>query len=135
MDAYVRKTFPVQAKRVTSANMEEVAELCDGHIQHGLKGKFIEVPVKKVLDVSQKHAHVGDWVLNYQGGWKVYNNRAFRASFDQVHESSKTAGEALDGLANIFQSSGQVTDEDLRTLQHTVNPRDMRGSRPRAWGR
>jgi len=127
MDSYVRKPFNVDAKRVTSANLEELAELCGGTIQHDTKGKCIEVPVKKVLDRSQRLAHPGDWLLKYQGGWKVYNNRAFRSSFDQVHESSKTAGEALDGLTNIFQSSGQVTDEDLRHLQDTVNPRDMRG--------
>jgi hypothetical protein len=125
---YVRKPFAVSATRVSSENFDEVAELTGGHIQHGLKNgravKFIEVPVKKVLDVKQKHAFVGDWVLQYQGGWKVYTHRAFRDSFEQDHTSTKTAGEALDSLNNIFQSSGQVTDEELQELRTVVSTND-----------
>lgn len=128
LTSYVRKPFPVDAIRVSSENFDEVAELTGGNVQHGLKSgravKFIEVPVKKVLDVKQKHAYVGDWVLQYQGGWKVYTHRAFRDSFEQVQESAKTAGEALNSLHRVFQDSGQVTDQELQELRTVVSTND-----------
>jgi hypothetical protein len=131
---YVRKPFAVGAIRVTEANFDEVVELTGGHVQHGLKNsrpvKFIEVPVKKVLDVKQKHAYVGDWVLQYQGGWKVYTHRAFRDSFDQ-DRTSKTAGEALDSLHRVFQSSGQVSQEELQELRTVVSTNDAVAGRRR----
>jgi hypothetical protein len=120
---YVRKPFPVQAERVTTENIEELAEKCRGTIFNSPKGAFIDGFVKKTLDPRHGQAYVGDWLVEYQGGWKVYTNRAFRATFDRA-VSDQHVDEPLSRLANIFQSSGQVTDEDLQQLAHTVNERD-----------
>lgn len=91
---FVRKPFYVDAVRVTSANMTDVAKWCggtvrqakpDGDVQQGrVPQKYVEVPVYLPMNDRQKMAFVGDWVLFAGKGYKVYTNPAFNKTFQGV---------------------------------------------------
>lgn len=91
---FVRKPFYVDAVRVTSANMADVAKWCggtvrqakpDGDVQQGrVPQKYVEVPVYLPMNDRQKMAFVGDWVLFAGKGYKVYTNPAFNKTFQAV---------------------------------------------------
>lgn len=88
IEQFVRKSFPVDAVRVTAENMAEVAKWCDGEIQvdtaqDNTSGNtnFIKVRVQNPLNERQTKAYVGDWVLYAGKGYKVYKDSAFRKSF------------------------------------------------------
>lgn len=89
---YVRKTFHVNAVQVTEDNIEEVAKWCGGEvltkqtpIKNAIKVEtFVKVPVLRPLNDKQSSAFISDWVLEHEGGYKVYTDRAFVKSFEQV---------------------------------------------------
>jgi len=89
---YIRKPLYVAAVRITKANFEELADWCQGEIQDewvlgeetsGNK-KFIRVRVHNPKNPRQTKGFVGDWILYTERGYKVYTNKAFRESFDEV---------------------------------------------------
>lgn len=89
---YIRKALYVDAVRVTTVNMGEVAQWCDGEIL--LDGvsttstgkRYIAVRVTYPKNARQTKAFVGDWILYAEQGYKIYTNRAFRAAFDEAPE-------------------------------------------------
>lgn len=90
-ESYARKTFYVDAVRVTNENMEEVANWCAGEIRRTLGSEkrpprpYIKVDVGRALNERQTRAYEGDWVLFYDGnGFKVYTEQAFEKSFEPV---------------------------------------------------
>jgi hypothetical protein len=82
---YVRKPFYVDAIQVTSENMNDVAAWCNGAIQPSDKTLYIQVDVAKPISPRQTMAFPGDWILSAGPGFKVYTNRAFQNSFEQVN--------------------------------------------------
>lgn len=86
---FARKPFYVDAVRVSEANIEEVAEWCDGKIQTNDEGKFISVKVHRPLTERQTQAFIGDWVLFAGTGFKVYVPKAFDKSFEKVKTLTK----------------------------------------------
>lgn len=79
-----RKTFQVDAVRVTKENMSAVAKWCQGEIQTENDGKkFIKVRVLRPLNEGQTKAFVGDWVLYAGTGYKVYTNKSFWTCFEK----------------------------------------------------
>lgn len=93
---FARKPFYVDAVRVSEANMEEVAEWCQGEIlvdddeqspTHGQK--YIKVKVHRPLTDDQTRAFIGKWVLFAGTGFKVYNPKAFDKSFEKVKTLTK----------------------------------------------
>lgn len=94
---YVRKPLFVDAIQVTTQNFEEVAQWCQGDIQsthdfeQGVTSdkNHIRVRVHNPKSVRQTQAFVGDWILYAERGYKVYTNKAFHNSFDQVEEEIK----------------------------------------------
>lgn len=86
---YVRRPFEVRGVQVTEENMPQVAEWCNGTIETTPDGvKFVKVNVKNPIDERQTLAFVGRWVLYSQnGGYKVYTDRAFRSSFEELVEA------------------------------------------------
>lgn len=94
---YIRKPLYVDAVRLTGSNFDEVASWCQGETLHdevpGNKGpgkKYIHVRVHNPKNPRQTKAFVGDWLLYTERGYKVYTNKAFHASFDEVPAESKT---------------------------------------------
>lgn len=89
---FARRPFYVDAVRVTQANMEEVAEWCNGKIQTQGEDEapYISIKVYRPLNDRQTQAFVGDWVLLYGStGFKVYTPKAFDKSFEKVKTLSK----------------------------------------------
>lgn len=90
---YVRKPFEVEAVRVTEENFEEVAKWCGGDIHHApatkrrAEARFIKLRVQLAMSERQTKAFVGDWILYGGKSYKIYTNRAFTKSFDQVPDS------------------------------------------------
>lgn len=82
---YVRKPFNIDAVQITSTNMEDVALWVDGSVLEDDAGKpYIKVDVKRPFNERQTRAYVGDWVLAAGTGYKVYNDKAFKKSFEQT---------------------------------------------------
>lgn len=79
---FVRKPLYVQAVRVTEQNFEELADWCQGDIETEGNKKFIRVRVHHPKFPKQTQAFIGDWLLWHESGYKIYTDRAFRASFD-----------------------------------------------------
>ena len=88
-----RKSFPVDGVRITSDNIEEVANWCDGEIRteeyRGNEQKFIKVRVHNALTERQTKGYIGDWVLYAGKGYKVYTDKALRKSFDQEAQEER----------------------------------------------
>lgn len=84
---------PVDAIRVTSENIEQVAAWCRGEtkIYRGIDGNSIEVEEFGIrcIDMMVSHptgrrtakAFPGDWIVAVKDSFKVYNNRAFENTF------------------------------------------------------
>lgn len=84
IERYSRKPFFVDAVQVTSTNMKEVAEWCDGTIITTSKDKYIKVKVKRPTNHRQTTALVGDWILVSEYGYKVFSPRNFEMKFSKV---------------------------------------------------
>ena len=97
---FVRKPFPVQAVQVTTENMNEIAEWCNGEIRNlgehdGRWGPFVEVDVINPLRPRQAQAFVGDWVLQSEKGFKVYTRSAFEKCFDSAEDCRRVVDDIV----------------------------------------
>ncbi len=82
---YVRKPFYVDAVQITTENIDEIAQWCEGEVQSDKDGtKYVKVRVLRPLNDRQTKAYVGDWVLYAGTGFKVYTTKAFGNSFEKV---------------------------------------------------
>ena len=99
---FIRKPLYVDAVRVTGANFDEIAAWCQGEVQQdevpgqGTGKKFIKVRVHNPKNPRQTKAFVGDWLLYTERGYKIYTNKAFHASFDEVEEDETDNGKVKD---------------------------------------
>lgn len=81
---FTRKSFEVEAVRVTHENFEEVRAWCDGE-EHGSEhGRYFQIDIKTQVSQRARRAHIGDWVLRSGTGFRVYTNNAFRDFFIPV---------------------------------------------------
>lgn len=85
-EKYIRKPLYVDAVRVSTQNFDEIASWCQGEVQVDAETRkqYIKVRVHLPKVPRQTRAYPGDWILYTDKGYKVYTNRAFRASFDKV---------------------------------------------------
>jgi hypothetical protein len=117
-EGYSRKPFHVDAVQVTAENMAEVAAWCTGEIRTGkrivrdeknkiLERKevsFIKVSILRPLNERQTKAHIGDWILLSEAGFKVYTENAFSKAFekeDVVLDFKGTLGQLDLGIPEI----------------------------------
>lgn len=92
IEIFTRKSFSVEAVRVTADNIEEVAKWCSGTIETDENStRYIKVRVQNPLNERQTKAYVGDRVLYAGKGYKVYKESAFQKSFDK-QESHEPIG-------------------------------------------
>jgi hypothetical protein len=100
---YIRKPRYVDAVQITPDNFSEIAGWCQGEIRANdgdelvsngevnPNASYIRVRVHNPKNVRQTKAFVGDWILYTEKGYKVYTQKAFVNSFDQVsHDDSSS---------------------------------------------
>lgn len=93
---YIKKSIVVEAVRVTTGNLEAVAEWCQGKVQQDtkpgdIKGtgkKYIKVRVHHPINTRQTKARPGDWILYTDRGYKIYTNKAFHESWVPMENES-----------------------------------------------
>lgn len=123
---YIRKPLYVAAVRITGANFDEVAAWCQGEVQQdevpgkGTGKKYIRVRVHNPKNPRQTKAFVGDWLLYTERGYKVYTNKAFHASFDEIprefeNEDGSGNGTVVMGSTEII--SGVTLNEAIAWLR------------------
>lgn len=106
---FVRKPFYVDAVQVTSENMAEVAEWCNGAVRDiknqdgSVSSQYIKVQVSRAITDRQTKAFAGDWVLKAGSGFKVYTPKAFEKSFDPVDTISVSPDTTIDVDASVTQ--------------------------------
>jgi hypothetical protein len=88
---FVRKPLYVEGVQVSAENMVEVAAWCGGTIRHAAeevkKNPYIKLEsAVRGQPSRQTMAFPKDWVLSYNGGFKVYTQMAFAKTFDPVNE-------------------------------------------------
>jgi hypothetical protein len=109
---YVRKSFDVEAIRVTEENMKEIAEWCKGTVEtpHALSVEsdpFINVRVRYPLTPRQTQAFVGEWVLYSGTGFKVYTDSAVKKHFVGSESGNVT-------VTNVFVNNPEaITPSEL----------------------
>lgn len=94
---FIRKPLYVDAVKITSDNFAEIAAWCQGEIRSRENDEetkahpdldpivhYIRVRVHNPKNVRQTKAQVGDWLLYTDRGYKVYTEKAFFGSFDEV---------------------------------------------------
>lgn len=112
---YIRKPLYVDAVQVTEDNFYEVAHWCNGDIATDnpqfkermgsapVNQLYIRVRVHSPQSDRQKQAHIGDWVLYNNRGYKIYTDRAFQNSFDE--EPSAAFKRAVDELKETWREA------------------------------
>lgn len=125
---YERKTFRVQAVRVSSDNMWEVAGWCEGRYligQTGSQRPCIEIKLGHDAQRKPKYdrAYIGDWVtlLPGQNSFRIYKEKTFLEAFQQVmdHVEKRTrileavVGSMGGNLWGIGQQGDPFTAESI----------------------
>jgi hypothetical protein len=109
----MRKTFFVDAVQVTRENMQEIATWCGGEVARTVpKGRkeeveYVKVRVFRPLNERQTMAFKGDWVLYAGTGYKVYSDKAFKGSFEQLLPGNSPM------LEIEFAAGPHLSDEDI----------------------
>ncbi len=91
LETYTRKPFNVETVQVTEENLEAVATWVKGTVKEDGDKKYVQVKVHSPKNPRQTRAYVGDWVLLSAQGFKVYLDKAFRASFEKVAVEAASA--------------------------------------------
>lgn len=84
-DKYARRSFEIEAVRVTKDNMLEIMKWCDGSVFTGddKDDMYIKVSTQGRTE-RQTRAYVGDWVLKMGKSFKIYTDKSFRKCFEKV---------------------------------------------------
>lgn len=106
-EKFARRPFLVDAVRVSSTEMVEAANWCNGEILTENRGnrkvQYIYLDVPNAKSERQKKAYVGDYLLKAGKGFKVYTPKAFDDCFEEPSEellkSMEPSQEALFDLA------------------------------------
>lgn len=116
---YARKPFTIEAVRVTSSNLQDVAKWCESDVRIDEKGKnHVFVRVHRPINDRQSKAYVGDWVLKAGTGFKVYTNKAFHNSFEK--DATQTVEPQGDGIVVTPNASISVADPSQVLQQKTA---------------
>lgn len=141
IEKFERKSFPVDAVRVTEENIQDVAQWCNGEIHHqadntGTLNPYVKVKVRYPLNQRQTMAFLGDWILATDRGFKVYTDNALSQSFIKIEDDQEEASdipldpEGLQELRTVddpteIQNVFNVDGVRPSHIPGPVNPRDM----------
>jgi hypothetical protein len=87
---FVPRSFPIEGIEVKADNIEEVAKWCFGDVRSGSKKKegpvekYIKIRVYRLQDKSESRAFVGDTILYFASGFKVFTRAQFEKSYQPV---------------------------------------------------
>jgi hypothetical protein len=113
---YVRKPFEVEAIQVTRENFDQVAQWCKGNKQTLNDGTpYIKVKVFKPMGDRQTEAHIGDWILFMNGGYKVYLDQSFTRTFEEVNNGG-TFNNILENAQDVPESWTEDVKDGVRTI-------------------
>lgn len=111
-ETYERETFRVEAVRVTSTNMVEVAEWCGGRIvdSDGNGRRHIHVPTGK-NEEKIAHAFIGNWVTTLVNvrSFRVYKEKSFIESFRGIMSESEKFAKVHEILLSITRAQDSAT--------------------------
>ena len=87
---FIRKHAVVEAVRVTSINMAQVARWCDGRVQavtvNGIDVLCVIPPViRSSYDNKPRRAFVDDYIMLDGQGYKVYRQADFERMYDELN--------------------------------------------------
>jgi hypothetical protein len=111
---FERYTFRVEAVRVTTANLEEIAEWCGGRVVetpgYAPGRKHIQVPTGptgKGLD----RAHLGNWVtcLVKARSFRVYKEKSFLEAFHSIMSDTEKYAKVHQMLTQISTAQDKAT--------------------------
>ena len=122
---FERATFRVEAVRVTTKNLKEIAEWCGGRVVNlddvGVGRTHIKVPLGRIEGREKiAHAYLGNWVTCLEGtqNFRVYREKSFLNAFHEVtseaekfakiHELVLSVSRAQDTATYYGDSSGDV---------------------------
>lgn len=116
---YERKTFRVEAVRITSTNMEEVAEWCGGRVvkvqDYGWgvydQGRsYVQVPTGHQHD-KIAHAHIGNWVtcLTKTNSFRVYKEKSFLMAFRGILSETEKYAKVHELLVKVTRAQDAAT--------------------------
>lgn len=117
---FERKTFRVQAVRVTQENMGELAEWCGGAVVNADRHpddvtQYIEVETTR-MSGSKSHAWVGDWIarLSADHCFRIYRDKSFLEVFQEVSSESRKREKIMDLLAEfLVDQQSAMSQADL----------------------
>lgn len=105
--SFQRKTFQVQAVKITASNIRQMAEWCGGqYMTPENRAPYIVVP--RGHNGNTVRGYIGDWVtrLSSANNYHVYKDHVFREAFKElpgeVEKLSKVAHEILQVLPEQF---------------------------------
>jgi hypothetical protein len=111
---FERYTFRVEAVRVTTSNLEEIAEWCGGRVVetpgYAPGRKHIQVPTGptgKGLD----RAHLGNWVtcLVKARSFRVYKEKSFLEAFHSIMSDTEKYAKVHQMLTQISTAQDKAT--------------------------
>jgi hypothetical protein len=111
---FERYTFRVEAVRVTTSNLEEIAEWCGGRVVetpgYAPGRKHIQVPTGptgKGLD----RAHLGNWVtcLVKARSFRVYKEKSFLEAFHSIMSDTEKYAKVHQMLMQISAAQDKAT--------------------------
>ena len=113
---FERRTFKVQAIRVTAENIRELAEWCggvliDGHLP-ATNAAYIRVPVSNITGREQTvQAHAGDWItrLTDANNFRVYKNRSFLQAFREIADEAQRYAEVHAVIVSAMHKQDAAT--------------------------
>lgn len=125
---FKRRTFRVQAVRVTKENMRDLAEWCGGELARTLDENYrdyISVPVGQVNGrVRLARAYVGNWItrLTEANNFRVYKDSSFTEAFmsdeekrAKVHQLVRAAMREQDSATYHGESSNTGNTAEVIT--------------------
>jgi hypothetical protein len=128
---FARATFRVEAARVTTKNLDEIAEWCGGRIanldDHGRV--HVKVPTGNINGREQiAHAYIGTWVtcLEKTRNFRVYKEKSFTEAFREVlseEEKYARVHELIMKVRNAQDTAtyyGDTSDEVLLLVDKTA---------------
>ena len=120
---YWRKTYSVEAIRITENNILEVAEACAGDYDDRPNAFAMDrsTPVPHIV-LTRSMAFIGDWVVKVGDLWKVYTHEEFMRSF-HTHDEEMANNSRY---AKIFTLIGSaMAKQDRATFDQDQTGMDL----------
>lgn len=117
---FVTTPLEVEACRVTSENMNELAGWSGGRVQNNGGRAHIKLGVKRGQPEKFGQAFEGDWIVAMGKSFRVYTNSAFEKSFNELEELEDFGTPLFDQIVRELQLSRAIQRPDEDTAQRLI---------------